>query len=226
MEAGKLRLGLGCALLAMAMQACALNEAPAAHTTPEDRLAAMRPVSSAMLQNPAPGDWLQWGRTYDGHNFSPLNRINRTNVKDLQPAWNAPLQNGVAMPTPLVHDGVMFLNTSPDTVLALDAATGKELWRHAHPVAQGVSSTMKMGLSLSGGRVFVPTSDLHVLALDAKTGATVWDHSIEVKPPAVRSTTLGLRSAPFIVGDKVIQGVTASFVAGGGFIVALDINTG
>ena len=85
---------------------------------------------------------------------------------------------------------------------------------------------MKMGLALSGGLVFVPTSDLHVLALDAKTGATAWDHTIEVRPPAVKSTTLGLRSAPFIVGDKVIQGVTTSFVPGGGFIVALDIATG
>jgi len=229
MKAGKFGLGIGGAVLAMALQACALNEAPAAPAapaTPEALLGSMRPVTPAMLQNPSQGDWLQWGRTYDGQNFSPLNRINRETVKDLAPAWSAPLVNGVAMPTPLVHDGVMFLNTNPDTTLALDAATGTELWRHAHLVAEGVSSTMKMGLSLSGGVVFVPTSDLHVLALDAKTGATVWDHSIEVRPPAVKSTTLGLRSAPFIVGDKVIQGVTASFVAGGGFIVALDIKTG
>jgi len=213
----------------MAMQSCALSDTPAASVasaTPEALLGGMRPVTPAMLQNPAPGDWLQWGRTYDGHNFSPLKRINRESVKNLAPAWSAPLQAGLAMPTPLVHDGVMFLNTSPDTVLALDAATGKELWRRTHTVAEDVSSTMKMGLALSSGLVFVPTSDLHVLALDAKTGATVWDHMIEVRPPAVKGTTLGLRSAPFIVGDKVIQGVTTSFVPGGGFIVALDISTG
>ncbi|MDP3739294.1 MAG: PQQ-binding-like beta-propeller repeat protein [Hyphomonadaceae bacterium] len=188
-------------------------------------LGKMRPVSPAMLRDPAPGDWLQWGRTYDGQNFSPLKRIDRSNVANLAQVWRSPVQAGLSMPTPLVHDGVMFLQTSPDTVLALDAATGVELWRHAHKVATGISSTMKMGLALSGGRVFVPTSDLHVLALDAKTGATVWDQPIEVRPPATVSTTLGLRSAPLIVGDKVIQGVTTSFVAGGGYIVALDINT-
>jgi len=221
-------IGACCALLAMALESCALtpNTPPSvAPATPEALLGKMRPVSPAMLHDPAPGDWLQWGRTYDGQNFSPLKRINRDNVKNLAPVWSSPLAAGLSMPTPLVHDGVMFLQTSPDTVLALDAATGAVLWRHARaPV--GASPTMKMGVALSGGRVFVPTSDLHVLALDAKTGEQVWDHAIEVRPPATVSTTLGLRSAPFVVGDKVIQGVTTSFVAGGGFIVALDIATG
>ena len=216
-------LRLGAALAALALQAC-VTEQPEV-LTPEQRVERMRPVSPAMLQDPAPGDWLQWGRTYDGRNFSPLTRITRETVKDLVPAWRAPLQRGVAMPTPLVHDGVMFLQTTPDTVVALDATSGKELWRQARAPVD-VSPTMKMGLGLSGGRVFVPTSDLHVLALDARTGAQLWDHAIEPTPPAVKGTTLGLRSAPFIVGDKVIQGVTTSFVPGGGFIVALDVATG
>src|SRR6185295_17123747 len=220
---GRLWIGACCATLAL-VSACATNLATdaASPTAPVDN---MRPVSAAMLQDPLPGDWLQWGRTYDGENFSPLKSINRENVNTLAPAWSSPLQAGLAMPTPLVHDGVMFLLTSPDTLLALNATTGAELWRHAY-APQGVSSTMKMGVGLAGGRVFVPTSDLHVQALDAKTGAVVWDHEIAIYPPAVKGTTLGLRSAPLIVGDKVIEGVTTSFVAGGGFIVALDINTG
>ncbi len=221
---GRFGLWACCALLVLAVQACALSQPPET-LTPEQRVERMRPVSSAMLQDPAPGDWLQWGRTYDGRNFSQLTHVNRDTVKALAPAWQAPLQRGVAMPTPLVHDGVMFLQTTPDTVVALDATTGTELWRQARAPVD-VSPTMKMGLGLSGGRVFVPTSDLHVLALDARTGAQVWDHAIEPTPPAVKGTTLGLRSAPFVVGDKVIQGVTTSFVPGGGFIVALDIATG
>ncbi len=63
------------ALLAAALGSCSL--APAADTapaTPEALVAKMRPVSAAMLQNPAPGDWLQRGRTYDGQNYSPLTR--------------------------------------------------------------------------------------------------------------------------------------------------------
>lgn len=226
---------LGLAIgLAMVVSSCATDPAMLSGTpdvtlgetlTKADLLTRMRPVTPEMLRDPAPNDWLQWGRTYDGQDFSPLQKINRDTVKDLAPAWKAPLGDGLSMPTPIVHDGVMFLHTSPDTVIALDAATGAELWKHVYTPVD-ISSTMKMGVSLSGGYVLVPTSDLHVLALDARTGATVWDHAIEPTPPAVKGTTLGLRSAPFIVGDKVIQGVTTSFVPGGGFIVALDINTG
>ncbi len=184
----------------------------------------LRAVVPAMLESPAPGDWLQWGRTYDAQNFSPLAVINRNNVANLAVAWRAPLQSGPSMPTPLVHDGVMFLQTTPDVVLALDAANGELLWRHVY--IPSVPSTQKMGLALSGGRVFVPTSDLHVIALDAKTGVEVWDHTIELSPPATNRRHFQLRSAPLIVGDKIIQGVTASAAPGGGFIVGLDIATG
>lgn len=195
-------------------------------TTPEALLGKMRPVTPAMLQTPATGDWLQWGRTYDGQNFSPLERIDRDTVKDLAPAWRVPLAGGLSMPTPVVHDGVMFLHTAPDTVLALDARTGAELWRHAHTLAPGIGSTQKMGLSFSGARVFAPTSDLHVIALDARTGEKAWDHTIALSAPATNRGVFNLRSAPITVGDKVIQGVTSSSGPGGGFIVALDINTG
>ncbi len=221
------QLGLGVcgAVLAAALSACATSIS-ATSSTPQERLAAMRPVTPAMLAKPAPGDWLQWGRTSDGHNFSPLKRIDRTNVKDLTPAWNTPIQGGLSMPIPVVHDGVMFLHTAPDTVLALDGATGVELWRHAHVVAPGTASTQKLSLGLSGGRVFAPTSDLHVIALDAKTGAKAWDHTIELSAPATNRAVFNLRSPPLVASDKVIQGVTSSSGPGGGFIVALDIETG
>jgi alcohol dehydrogenase (cytochrome c) len=207
---------------ALTLGACATE--PATPLTPAERLAAIRPVSPAMLEKPAAGDWLQWGRAYDGNNFSPLKIIDRANVKNLAPAWRAPLAPGLSMPSPLVHDGVMFLHTAPDVTLALDATTGQELWRHTYAPASG--STMKMGLGLGGGRVFAPTSDLHVIALDVHTGEKAWDHTIELSAPATSRMVFNLRSAPLVVGDKVIQGVTASSGPGGGFIVALDINTG
>src|SRR5690349_21035928 len=104
------------ALLAASLGACAGDPAPETSATPATPpIETIRPVSAAMLLDPAPGDWLQWGRTYDGQNFSPLTRINRSNVSKLTPAWRAPLKAGSSMPTPLVHDGIMFLQTAPDT---------------------------------------------------------------------------------------------------------------
>ena len=212
------------AALVLALGACATEPAYVIPATPAERLAAMRPVTQQMLQKPSPGDWIQLGRTYDGQNYSPLTTITRTNVKDLAPAWRAKLAPGLSMPSLLVHDGVMFLHTAPDTILAVDAVTGQEMWRHTHQPETG--STMKMGVGLGGGHVYAPTSDLHVIALDARTGAKTWDHKIELSAPATSRMVFNLRSAPLVVGDKVIQAVTASAGPGGGFIVALDIATG
>ena len=181
-------------------------------------------VTDHMLQDPPGADWLQWGRTYDGQNFSPLTQITRANVQDLRPAWRVPLRGGTSMPTPLVHDGVMFLQTMSDTVLALDGSNGDILWRYQYaPTSQ---SSKKMGVALHGDKVLVPTSDLHVLALGAKSGELIWNHEIDTGTPGQARGQYQLRSAPLVVGDKVIQGVAASFVPKGGFILAIDINSG
>jgi alcohol dehydrogenase (cytochrome c) len=183
------------------------------------------PVTDQMLANPSAKDWLHWGRTHDGHNFSPLNQINKENVKSLQLAWRAPLSDGASMPTPLVHHGVMYLHTFPDSVLAIDASNGDVLWRHQYQPTSAMSSK-KMGLGLHGDRVFAPTSDLHLLALNAKTGELIWDHTITPETSAKMRRRYQLRSAPLVVGNKVIQGVTASSAPKGGFIIAADIETG
>ena len=94
-------------------------------------------------------------------------------------------------------------------------------------VQADVPSSRRWASSLHGDRVFVPTSDLHVVALHSKTGELVWDHEIAASQSAdADARSYQLRSAPLVVGDKVIQGVTASFAPGGGFIVGLDINSG
>lgn len=188
-------------------------------------LANLPEVTSAMLDDPAPGNWLRWGRSASGQNSSPLATINKENVTTLAPAWRAPLRPGPSMSVPLVLDGVMFLHTFPDTVLALDAVTGDVLWRYQHETKGQASS--KMGIALHGNKVLVPTSDLHMLALDMRSGKLLWDH--EIRTEAENSGPLSsyqLRSAPLVAGGKVLQGVTASFVSRGGFILAVDLETG
>lgn len=186
--------------------------------------AKQRPVTAAMLEKPPVNDWLLPLGARDANNFSALKGIDRNNVGRLKEAWRAPLQAGPSMATPLVHDGVMYLQTTPDVVLALNAATGELLWRHVYE-PDGWSS-QKMGLALFGDKLYVPTSDVHILSLEAKTGKVLWDHEIEIRPPAKDHHEFNLRAPPIVIGDKLIQGVTAAGAKGGGFIVALDIATG
>ncbi len=188
------------------------------------RLDNLTPVSAEMLANPQAHDWLSWGRGSDGLSYSPLEEINTENVAQLAPAWRTALRPGSSMSMPLVHGGIMFLHAYPDTTIALDAQNGDVLWRYQREM--GGRSSQKMGIALFGDKVFVPTSDLHVVALEAKTGKLVWDQAIDIVVPEGGRGGHVLRSAPLIAGGKVIQGVTASFASRGGFLVALDLETG
>ncbi|MDT8429301.1 MAG: PQQ-binding-like beta-propeller repeat protein [Pseudomonadales bacterium] len=195
---------------------------PLAAQTSSARLANLTPVTDALLTNPPADDWLMWRRTFDAYGFSPLHQINRDNVAGLTEAYRVALEPGSNMSTPLVHDGVMFLLSTSDTVLALDATTGEQLWRYRHE--NTAPPATKIGLALHGELVLVPTADLHIIALRAQTGEVVWDHAID----AVSTGPLpySLRSAPLIANGQVIQGVTASLVPEGGFIIAVDLATG
>jgi alcohol dehydrogenase (cytochrome c) len=188
---------------------------------------AMKPVSEQMLRNPPNEDWINWRRTDDGHGFSPLTQINSTNAGRLQLAWSLSLPAGTNQITPLVHDGILFVN-SHGTVQALDAGNGDLLWkfsRQSAPVTPaGPPSTQPRNMAIYGTTLFVPTLDNHMLALDARTGALRWDHQIEKSLGVLRLT-----GGPMVVHGKVIQGVSGcsgAAYAGGCFIVALDAQTG
>ena len=81
------------------------------------------PVTDAMLQDPAPGDWLTWRRTLDGWAYSPLDRIDRDNVGDLRMVWTRALAPGRQEGTPLAYDGVLYMPQASDVIEAIDAAT-------------------------------------------------------------------------------------------------------
>src|SRR6266853_2869436 len=90
-----------------------------------------RPVTEAVLRNPAPGDWLNWRRTDNAWGYSPLDQINTRNVGRLQLAWSWAMENtGAQETTPLVYDGVMYLPNPRGVIQALDAATGDLLWEY------------------------------------------------------------------------------------------------
>ena len=90
-----------------------------------------RPVTEAMLRNPAAGDWLNWRRTDNAWGYSPLDQINRQNVGQLQLAWSWAMDDtGAQEATPLVHDGIMYLPNPRGVIQALDGATGDLIWEY------------------------------------------------------------------------------------------------
>ncbi|NKB35404.1 MAG: PQQ-binding-like beta-propeller repeat protein [Pseudomonadales bacterium] len=188
----------------------------------DEILRSLSEVTNAMLENPPAQDWLIWRRNYASYGHSPLNQITSSNIGDLSLAWDVELETGPNTPTPLVHDGVMYLLSTRDTLLAMDARNGNELWRYQHESSAAASS--KIGIALHGNKVLMPTADLHVVALDSKTGAVLWDTGIEATQAG--PLPYALRGAPVVAGDTLIQGVTATMVPGGGFIVGIDLESG
>ena len=82
------------------------------------------PVTSPMLQEPDPADWLMWRRTLNSWGYSPLRQIDKANVANLKMIWSRGMGPGIQEATPLVHQGVMYLPNPSDYIQALDAATG------------------------------------------------------------------------------------------------------
>ncbi len=183
----------------------------------------LAPVTASMLLDPPPQDWLNWRRTLNAWGHSPLAGINRDNIQDLQLAWSWSLPAGANMMVPLVHDGVMFTYSFGDVVQAFDAATGELLWGWQRNLDPGRVPDSKKGLAIAGDSLIVPTSDMHLVALDMKTGRLQWDHKVDVGD----ETGHWFKSAPVIVNDKAIIGLTGrQAVEGGDFIVAVDLQSG
>ena len=137
-------------------------------------------VTDARLQEPESRNWLMYRRTYDSWGYSPLGQINSRNVGNLVPVWSIStgVNEGHQAP-PIVNDGVMFITTPLNQVLALDAKTGDLLWRYRRqlPPDLRMGHPTNRGVALYGDKVYMATSDAKVTAnaaLDAETGAQVW----------------------------------------------------
>ena len=190
---------------------------------PVSRLNSLTPVTDAMLLNPPADDWLIWRRTHENLGHSPLAQINKSNVSDLEAVWTWSLPSGANMMTPLVHDGVLFAYSNGDVVQAFDATNGDLLWSYQRKLDDGVQASSKKGVAIFDDKIIVPTSDVHILALEAKTGRLIWDHEIDTQS----ETDFQLKAAPMVVNGKAIIGMTGqTSVAGGNFIVAIDLESG
>ena len=204
---------------------------PAAGPAPEldwqGDVAGFRPVTDALLRDPPPGDWLNFRRTYDGWGYSPLDDITAANVGDLELAWVWAMANGTNQPTPLVHDGVMYLTNPGNIIQALDAATGDVIWQYIRTFPEGISASsffnQLRNIAIYEDKVYLATKDAALVALDARTGAVAWEH--QIADPALGFTNV---SGPIVAGGLVVNGINGCtrLVEESCFITAHDPETG
>ncbi len=172
--------------------------------------------------------WPLHGLDLAGQRYSPLTAIDTATVSRLRPVWT--YHSGVTatfQATPIVIDSAMYVSLPFSGVVALDARTGRELWRYRHQSrsAQLCCGPANRGVAVAGGRVYVGTVDGRLVALDVATGAVVWDVLVaeyrgateatsQLKPNdplaqvgATGSTGVGISAAPLVYGGKVFVGI-------------------
>jgi alcohol dehydrogenase (cytochrome c) len=163
------------------------------------------PVTDAMLVHPDPADWLMIRGNYQAWNYSPLTQVTRDNVQDLKLAWVWAMNEGGANePTPLVHNGIIYLVNTGNLVQALDGRTGDLIWENRIGPEQSIGLGAMRNLAIYQDKVFVATTDARLLALDARTGKTVWESVV-----ADHSKGYGNSSGPIVIHGKVLQGTNA-----------------
>ncbi len=199
------------------------------YLTAAEPLAPPQPVTAARIQaaDTEPGSWLTTGRTYNEQRFSPLAEINRDNISKLGLAWAFDADTLLGLEaTPLVVDGVMYVSGSWSMVFALDAKTGRELWRFDPQVPRWKSrhaccDVVNRGVAFWEGKVYIGTIDARLVAVDAKSGEIVWE--TRTAPLEQAYTITG---APRVVKGKVIIGNGGADIGVRGFFSAFDANTG
>ena len=159
------------------------------------------PVTDEMLVHPSDSDWLMFRRTYQGWSYSPLTQIDARNVGTLQLKWSwAMNEGGASEVTPIVHDGVIFLSNTSNTVQAIDARTGELIWENRIGPEATVAYFATRSLALYGDKVFVATTDAKLYALDAKSGKVAWHVEIA---PSPKGETGGV----IVIHGKVLVGM-------------------
>jgi PQQ-dependent dehydrogenase (methanol/ethanol family) len=178
-------------------------------------------------------EWPSYGRDYTNQRYSPLDQINTTNVGTLALAWKhdtrpAPVPTVPGLlkqeTSPIVADGVLYYTYPGPQVFALDAATGRELWRFnttGNGPIRVCCGPNNRGVAVAQGKVFVATLDARVIALDAKTGTVLWQISA-----ADGARGYSFTIAPLVADGKLIVGAAGGEFEIRGFVDAYDLESG
>jgi alcohol dehydrogenase (cytochrome c) len=176
-----------------------------------------------------PGRWLTYSGDYTGRRHTPLKQITVDNVSRLTAQWTFQAEGMVIgrgfESTPLVMDGVLYITGNNNVAWAVDARSGRQIWRYRRPLPPGLTygagNPSNRGFAALGDRLFMSTLDGHLLAFDRNTGRVVWDTLVDDYKAGH-----ALIAAPLVVKDKVIVGNSGGDLPTRGFIDAYDPRTG
>src|SRR5215813_10534318 len=182
-------------------------------------------VTFDRLVNPEPHNWLMNHRDYSSQRFSPLDAINKSNVKNLKLAFAVAIGgtagNEALEATPLVEDGFMYISDHWGVVYKIDVRSGtagRIVWK-MDPGQEKLDRNR--GVALWGNLVISVTSyDGRVIATDKETGKIVWDKNLRDQPD------LTLNAAPLALADRIIVGASGGDQGVRNWLAALDARTG
>jgi alcohol dehydrogenase (cytochrome c) len=175
-----------------------------------------------LLQQPT-DTWPTYNGDYSGRRYSPLNKINVSSVKSLAPAWNYQIESGGGLSgriasTPLEVNGVLYF-TVPNRVWAIDARTGRELWKYSWD--SKISDIGHRGVGIFGTLLYFETPDCNLVALNLKDGKERWHTEICNVDQMYFGTV-----PPIVVKDHLILGVSGDDLDIPGYLESVDPETG
>jgi len=187
------------------------------------------PVTDEMLlehQGVAAGrNWIQFGGDYSNNRHSPIEQLSVANIDNLKFEWSIPSGTlGQFSVSPLVYDGIMYVTTSYNRLMALNARTGELYWRYDHQQPEDLRiccGPANRGASIHGDKIFMATLDAKILAFNRLSGEKLWESEIIDYSRGFSAT-----SAPLIVKNKAIIGVGGGEFGVRGFFDAYNIETG
>ncbi|HXG45840.1 MAG TPA: PQQ-binding-like beta-propeller repeat protein [Gemmatimonadales bacterium] len=183
-------------------------------------------AAAAGLSAQATGNWSTYGGNDWNQRYATFTQINTTNVKNLVPRMV--FQTGISRlgsfeNTPIVVDGMMYVTTPFNTLIAYDLDTGKQVWRYEHKLGTTIycCGPNNRGVAVHGPHVYMGTLDARLVALDRRTGEVVWD--VEVADPEYGYS---ITHAPLVVDDMVIVGVSGGEYGIRGHVTAYNAVNG
>lgn len=195
--------------------------------TRADNLVRPGTVNAARVADDDGANWLLNGRTFDESHFSPLKQVDQQNISTLGLAWYLDVDSAAGLVSePIVVDGIAYVSAPLSKVYAVDAASGKLIWKFDPHIrldqsANGsYSARTNAGVAVWEGKIFVGTGDCRLIAIDAASAKQLWEATV------CEPSQTGITNAPHIAKGMVLMGYNGSDDGVRGSIAAYEANTG